>query len=504
MHHIAPARRRRARTTLLAAALPAVLAAAALPAAAEASAVGVDTTNRTLLVIDNRGEANDLSVVPVGGALRVTDSKPLARLFLNDECVSLTPTSASCSPARVSRIQVQLGTGDDAYTSAVSLPTAVFGSSGADTYNGAITTGSSQVDFVGGEGFDTVNYGLADAGVSITKDTSFNDGRSGRDNDRIGADVERVFGSRFADTLVGSSAPVEHFEGGAGDDTLQGGGGNDVFRTGSAADGADDLFGGDGEDSVEYTLRTRPVTATLSDGGDDDGEAGERDEIRQVERVRGGSAGDTLSVHPDSTTPASLLGMAGSDTLTGPRRGATTFNGGTGQDTMTGGAGADVFQARDGEQDTVGCGEGVDTALVDSGRDLFGGCERFEQVGVLRLAPRAVQAEADGPARVALSWRHPRGWRQLDRVVLRVLQDDVPVGEVVMKPRGRRMTAEGALRVVRRASRLGTRGKAATARLALRVDPSLAGERLRLEVEATDVRGRRQLETRAGTLRIAD
>jgi hypothetical protein len=31
----------------------------------------------------------------------------------------------------------------------------------------------------------------------------------------------------------------------------------------------------------------------------------------------------------------------------------------------------------------------------------------------------------------------------------------------------------------------------------------MAGRRLRLEVEATDVRGRRQLERNAGTIRVA-
>jgi len=64
--------------------------------------------------------------------------------------------------------------------------------------------------------------------------------------------------------------------------------GRELFRmTGTA----------DGEDTVDYAPRTRPVTANLSDGGADDREAGERDEIRQVEIVRGGSAGDTLKVH---------------------------------------------------------------------------------------------------------------------------------------------------------------------------------------------------------------
>jgi hypothetical protein len=38
--------------------------------------------------------------------------------------------------------------------------------------------------------------------------------------------------------------------------------------------------------------------------------------------------------------------------------------------------------------------------------------------------------------------------------------------------------------------------------MALRLDKSLAGQMLTAEVEATDARGRRQIETRAGTIRV--
>jgi hypothetical protein len=42
-----------------------------------------------------------------------------------------------------------------------------------------------------------------------------------------------------------------------------------------------------------------------------------------------------------------------------------------------------------------------------------------------------------------------------------------------------------------------------TASLALRLDPALAGERLGLEIEAADRRGRRQVERAAGSIRVA-
>ena len=43
-----------------------------------------------------------------------------------------------------------------------------------------------------------------------------------------------------------------------------------------------------------------------------------------------------------------------------------------------------------------------------------------------------------------------------------------------------------------------------TARLALQLDESVAGEMLSLDVTAVDARGRRQVEHIAGTVRVAE
>jgi hypothetical protein len=59
------------------------------------------------------------------------------------------------------------------------------------------------------------------------------------------------------------------------------------------------------------------------------------------------------------------------------------------------------------------------------------------------------------------------------------------------------------VKLVRKASRLSHKGKTVTARLAIRLDESLAGQTLTAEVEATDTRGRRQLERNAATIRVA-
>jgi hypothetical protein len=57
--------------------------------------------------------------------------------------------------------------------------------------------------------------------------------------------------------------------------------------------------------------------------------------------------------------------------------------------------------------------------------------------------------------------------------------------------------------VLRRPTRLAHKEKTLSARLALRLVRKLAGQRLHLEVEAEDVGGARQLERRAGSIRVA-
>jgi hypothetical protein len=101
-----------------------------------------------------------------------------------------------------------------------------------------------------------------------------------------------------------------------------------------------------------------------------------------------------------------------------------------------------------------------------------------------------------------VTWRHPESWRKLRSVQVRVLDDGIAVGSVAIAPHSRKLTAKGAVRLVRGDSSVSRKGATARARLALRLDPSVSGRRLRLEVEAVDTRGRRQIE-RAGTLRAA-
>jgi hypothetical protein len=274
------------------------------------------------------------------------------------------------------------------------------------------------------------------------------------------------------------------------------------------------FVGGADFDTASYADSTAFVTVRVGDGPGD-GRTGDQDEIRDAERVVGSRFGDELDTSPlRLPIDTSLEGGSGSDILIGGA-GRDVIVGGLGIDFMSGRAGVDRLVASDADRDTLDCGaDAPDEALVNpAGESSTTGCERIVTVrppasgtgpvGSLSLTPRALHAETGEVARLRLSWRHPRSWRRLRRIELRLIHGDRRLGAVTIRPRGRRINARGAVRLVRRASRIKRNGKTVGARLALRLDRSLAGRRLRIEVEAVDTRGRRQIERNAGSIRIA-
>jgi hypothetical protein len=348
-----------------------------------------------------------------------------------------------------------------------------------------------------------VTYDNADRAVKVTPSTF--DGRTGLDQDIVAFDVEKILGSDFSDELtsLGSNTTLN---GGRGDDLLTGGSAPSsvtTFDMGRRADGADRHLALGGITRIDYSQRTAPVTVTPGNGKLDDGEAGEGDSIAATGSliVDGGSAGDVISM---VAVPGnhSLHGNGGDDRVEGSDLGEFV-GGGPGVDTLIANGGDDQVDARDGVSDIVGCGAGTgDFASLDA-NDVFSSCEN-RRVGVLRLAPKAVQAKAGEVAQVALSWRHPKAWKQLRAIELRLTRDGAPVGSVAIDPHDGKIKAVGAVKVARRASRLRRDGRTVRARLAIRIDGSLAGATLKAEVEATDRRGSRQLERNAGTIRVTE
>jgi hemolysin type calcium-binding protein len=493
----------------------AAAAACALPAGASAATVEVNS-NEVL----HRGSGSEINIVnvrEVAGALIVTDSAGLSHPATRDpgrRCTSVDRQTMRC-PAR--RFEAQMGDGDDvAGPMDTQLPVEINGEGGADVFRAFNPSFLTNVEFVGGSDFDSVSYaGSGGAsggrGVRVNNDGQPNDGRPGLDTDNIGRDVEGIVGSSLNDDITINGAPniFANFDsrmtvrGGLGDDVLRAGTGRRVvFEMGKTPDGADKILSGSVAISIiNYEDRTRPVTATLASGGADDGEAGERDEILgDHKEVYGGSAGDVLRAPVGSTIRRIIDGKGGGDKIEGTE-GADTLIGGPGGDQLAGFGGDDHLLARDGQSDTVDCGLQTDTVEVDS-IDNFGNCENGT-IGVLRLAPKALRARAGETAKLKLSWRHPQGWKQLRSVTLRVYRGKAMVGAVAIATGSRRIESRGAVKLVRRGTRLARKGKTVSARLALRLDRKLAGRRLRLDVEAKDVAGARQLERGAGSIRVA-
>ena len=491
--------RRRTRRALLAAALPAVLAVVALPTAAQAGVASI--ARGELLYNDGLSENNRVTLRKVGSDIFITDEA--GGVIAGDGCRLFIPTEAVCPAAVITQAVVLAGGGADTVEYRLPHPGSVDLGSGEDT----LVAGTREpagftiqpATYNGGSGHDTITYFKAGGGVSLTpEDNLANDGKPGS-RDNVRPDFETFVGSRFRDAPLFGTPNADVMIGGGGDDQLGGGGGGDRFLA-IPGDGTDDYHGGPGRDTIDYSGHTRPVLVDL-DNVADDSELGENDNVRSnVENVVGGAGDDSIkSLGAHST----LDGRGGDDHLVGGF-GPDTLIGGSDVDRIEGGTESDVIISADGNQDTVICGDGVDSVTADlsSPTDLMTGCETVP-VGKLRLAPKAVATRAGKPAQVRLSWRHPRAWRRVRSIELRLYRDGAPVGEVTIRPRRERISADGAVELVRKQTRLARKGKTVTARLAVRLDKGLAGQTLTAEVEATDMRGARQLERDAGTVRVA-
>lgn len=141
------------------------------------------------------------------------------------------------------------------------------------------------------------------------------------------AEVENVYGSSAADTLLGD----------AGSNTLNGQGGDDTI---DGRGGADALTGSSGSDTVTYEDAPGGVTVSLESGS------------------AGGDGADSLSEIED------VIGSPFDDSLTGSD-GENLIRGLGGSDTVAALGGRDLVEIRDGAADQASCGAGIDRAVTD-------------------------------------------------------------------------------------------------------------------------------------------
>lgn len=288
------------------------------------------------------------------------------------------------------------------------------GGEGNDLFRlGTLTNCGDAVD--GGNGTDVASYELRTVGVSVTIDTTANDGED-QELDKILSTVEVILGSSVADTLTGGTGNDE-IHGGGGADFISGGAGNDTLVGGP---GVDTLLGGTGEDyfnekdvadtafvqvilptvsgsesdllnggadfdTVDYgRTSTTALSATLcvattttdmghcldSNGNAVDNDDPDTDDLTNVEHFIGGGGNDSIV---GSTGNDFIEGGLGADSIQGGTGNDTLFGDG-GNDTLEGGAGDDTLDGALGTNSLIG-GGGDDICTVGAGGVVDSTCE---------------------------------------------------------------------------------------------------------------------------------
>lgn len=238
------------------------------------------------------------------------------------------------------------------------------------------------------------------------------------------SDEDTGIGSVFNDAFTGNEGVGDSASGGDGDDsfhgvaTAVGGAGDDLFEQAykfASGGPGDDRFiqftassgieGGDGYDTWEadfdqassvasvgdvsftmgpndLTVSAAGMTQTVPISGIEHVEMGlfrliddtwKGSGVAASQDVRGFSGNDVLTT---GGLPDVVFGGIGNDTL----------DGGAGRDVLDAGAGNDTVNARDGEADTIACGEGSDTVVADA-VDTVLGCESVQLPAVVTPPP---------------------------------------------------------------------------------------------------------------------
>nr|MBC8289851.1 hypothetical protein [Planctomycetota bacterium] len=168
------------------------------------------------------------------------------------------------------------------------------------------------------------------------------------DDSLFGGDGDDVINASLRFEISGNQL----VDGGDGNDTLHGGAGNDTIN---GRDGADEIFG----DNILGSA-TLPVGATGADviaGGDGN------------DTVDGGRGDDSINGNQGED---SLLGGAGGDTINGDS-GLDSIQGQAGDDSLLGGGSNDALNGNEGNDTLLG-NSGNDTLLGGTGSDsMFGG-----------------------------------------------------------------------------------------------------------------------------------
>ena len=227
-----------------------------------------------------------------------------------------------------------------------------------------------------------------------------------------GGDKDSLFGGMSHDAIFGEAGD-DYLGGNAGDDLLDGGDGDDALDSAlteaSRSAGSDVYVGGPGaKDYVSYSPRFDALAVSL-DGVANDGGAGELDNVgSDVEGIVGGWAADALTGNEAANELSggdgkdTLIGAGGDDKLFGGESddrlfggdGADNLEGGNSNDELDGGPGVDLFEGDDiGDPDcllkpSMGCPSGTDTILARDGLSEYVGCGPGVDLAVVDVIDR--------------------------------------------------------------------------------------------------------------------
>jgi microcystin-dependent protein len=202
----------------------------------------------------------------------------------------------------------------------------LFGQGGNDVLSGGAISGTTYNQLWGGTGNDTASYEgeTAEVNANLAGLWAYVGGTAPANLRDTYNSIENLLGGSGNDVLVGDGI-ANILTGGDGKDVLKGEDGDDILIGGNAVSGgANQLWGGSGNDTASYATETTTVRAdivALSAYVGGTAPANLRDTFNSIENLIGGTAADVLSGDGNSNV---LTGGLGADQLFG-RGGADTF-----------------------------------------------------------------------------------------------------------------------------------------------------------------------------------
>ncbi len=379
------------------------------PAASQAAVAGRSFEGESLIYSADPAETNQLTVSLDGNRLVFDD--PGATIAAESGCTQVSTTRVSCEVSAY--LSVELGDRDDEATLATGLPTDLTiwlsGEQGNDTLHGS----GGRNSISGDAGEDVLDPGPGTESISAA--TTLSGGTPYQ--------MPEVIGDRDTINCVPPSTGVYRSLHVDAADVVNGDCGTfaDLYT-----DAAIVIRGTDGPDQINGSYYP---TQAYGLGGDDtmsatgteknrmDGGTG-NDTIESGGLLLGGEGDDRLSSGIANDIPVRQDGGPGNDVLLG-RYGNDRLTGGPGADRISGNSGSDYINARDGERDSVRCGQGrKDRVVADRIDSVARDCEKVTRSAVASSSTVRPAASARSRCRAASTAKGTRIVRKTSSAVV--------------------------------------------------------------------------------------